>query len=219
MLGVGSGAALASTVVDVTTEIISQLFFTLLGLVILVWQKPGEAIAWWALSGLVIATVAVAGFIAAQRKGLFRFLQALPDRLGLTAPWSADDESQSIHAGIEAIYRDPRRPVASTALHFAAWIVGTGEAWVALSFMGHPLPFGDVVVIESLVLALRTAAFVVPWAAGVQEGGYIAVGALFGLSPEVALGLSLLKRARELLTGVPCLLMWQAIETRRLLRR
>jgi hypothetical protein len=30
--------------------------------------------------------------------------------------------------------------------------------------------------------------------------------------------LSLLKRARELLTGVPTLLMWQAIEARRLLR-
>jgi putative membrane protein len=218
MHGVGSGAAIASVVVDLTTEIISQLFFPLLGLIILVWQKPGGAIAWTALCGLAVATLAMAGFIAAQRKGLFRILQALPDKLGLTSPWSAD-ESQGIHAGIEAIYRDPRRPVLSTGLHFAAWIVGSGEAWVALAFMGHPVPFSDVLVIESLVFALRTVAFVVPWGAGVQEGGYIAVGALFGLGPEVALGLSLLKRAREFLTGVPCLLVWQAIEARRLLRR
>jgi hypothetical protein len=28
----------------------------------------------------------------------------------------------------------------------------------------------------------------------------------------------LLKRAREVLTGVPCLLVWQALETRRLWR-
>ena len=65
---------------------------------------------------------------------------------------------------------------------------------------------------------LRTIAFIVPWAAGIQEGGYVAVGAIFGLTPEVALGLSLLKRARELLTGVPTLLVWQALEARRLLR-
>jgi putative membrane protein len=160
----------------------------------------------------------MAGFITAQRNGLFRFLQSLPDRLGLTAPWNADDESQSIHAGIEEIYRTPRRPFTSTALHFVAWIVGAGEAWVALSFMGHPLEFSEVLAIESLIFAIRTIAFVVPWAAGVQEGGYITVGALFGLTPDVALGLSLLKRARELLTGVPCLLIWQILEARRLLQ-
>jgi hypothetical protein len=52
----------------------------------------------------------------------------------------------------------------------------------------------------------------------VQEGGYLALGALFGLDPDIALGLSLLKRAREVLTGVPCLLAWQVLETRRLWR-
>ena len=36
-----------------------------------------------------------------------------------------------------------------------------------------------------------------------------------GSDPDIALGLSLLKRAREVLTGVPCLLVWQALETRR----
>jgi putative membrane protein len=160
----------------------------------------------------------MAGFVIAQRSGLFQVLQSLPDRLGLTAPWNTDDQSQNIHAGIEDIYREPRRPIVSTLWHFAAWIVGAAEAWVALKFMGYPLGFGEVLVIESLVFALRTIAFIVPWAAGVQEGGYIAVGAIFGLTPEVALGLSLLKRARELLTGVPTLLAWQAVEARRLMR-
>jgi len=216
--GMKSGAAIATTVIDVTMEIVSQLFFTLLGLGFLAWIRPGEPLAWWALAGLAISAVAMAGFVAAQRSGLFQFLQSLPDKLGLTAPWSADDQSQNIHAAMEDIYRQPSRPIVSTILHFVAWIVGAAEAWVALTFMGHPLGFGEILVIESLVFALRTIAFIVPWAAGVQEGGYIAVGALFGLTPEVALGLSLLKRARELLTGVPVLLVWQAIEARRLLR-
>ena len=216
--GMKSGAAIASTVIDVTMEIVSQLFFTLLGLGFLAWIRPGEPLAWWALAGLAISAVAMAGFVAAQRSGLFQFLQSLPDKLGLTAPWSADDQSQNIHAAMEDIYQQPSRPIISTILHLVAWIVGAAEAWIALKFMGHPLGFGEILVIESLVFALRTIAFIVPWAAGVQEGGYIAVGAMFGLTPEVALGLSLLKRARELLTGVPVLLVWQAIEARRLLR-
>ncbi|WP_325455789.1 lysylphosphatidylglycerol synthase domain-containing protein [Hyphomicrobium sp.] len=218
VFGMSFGAAIATTVVDVTMEIVSQLFFTLLGLAILVKEQPNTPLAWWALAGLVIGAAAMAAFIVAQRSGLFRFLQSLPDRLGLTAPWNTEDGSHSIHAGIEDIYRAPRRPIACAALHLIAWIVGAGEAWIALSFMGHPLDFGDVLAIESLIFALRTIAFVVPWAAGIQEGGYVAVGALFGLTPDVALGLSLLKRARELLTGVPTLLIWQALEARRLLQ-
>ncbi|MBA2125473.1 hypothetical protein DLM45_04440 [Hyphomicrobium methylovorum] len=218
--GIRSGPAIASTVVDLTLETISQLFFTLLGLVILAWQRPDEALAGWALLGVVLSALAMAGFVAAQRMGLFRVLQSLPERLGLTASWNTDSgTAQSLHDSIEDIYRDPRRLALSTLLHFAAWIVGAAEAWVALWFMGHPLSFGDILVIESLIYAIRSVAFAVPWAAGVQEGGYVAFGALFGLGPEVALGLSLLKRAREVLVSIPILLVWQAIEARRLLAK
>lgn len=217
IFGLSPGTAGASTIVDLTMEIVSLIFFALLGLAILSWQRPGESIAWWSLGALAVSAVAMVGFIAAQRGGLFRFLESMADRLGLTAPWSEPEQSRSIHAGINDIYSATRRPIGSGALHFLAWIVGSGEAWLALSFMGHPLSFSDVIVIESLLLSLRMAVFV-PWAAGVQEGGYLALGALFGLDPDIALGLSLLKRAREVLTGVPCLLVWQALETRRLWR-
>jgi hypothetical protein len=81
--------------------------------------------------------------------------------------------------------------------------------------MGHPLGFTGALALESLVLALRTAAFVVPGAAGVQEGGYLVLGAVFGLPPEVALALAVLKRARELVMGLPALLLWQWVEARR----
>jgi len=78
--------------------------------------------------------------------------------------------------------------------------------------MGNPVSFADALVIESMVYALRTGAFIVPWAVGVQEGGYILAGALFGLPPQLALGLSLLKRAREIVTGAPVLIIWQCLE-------
>jgi hypothetical protein len=40
----------------------------------------------------------------------------------------------------------------------------------------------------------------------VQEGGYLLLAPLAGLPPDAALALSLAKRARELLLGVPGLL-------------
>ena len=67
--------------------------------------------------------------------------------------------------------------------------------------------------------AARSIAFAVPNAVGVQEGAYILLGASFGLTPETALALSLLKRARDLTIGVPALVAWQLLESGRLWRR
>ncbi len=67
-------------------------------------------------------------------------------------------------------------------------------------------------MLNSLAVALRSAAFVVPGGLGVQEGGYVAVGALLGLPPDVMLAVSLATRLGELIEGLPGLLAWQYIE-------
>jgi hypothetical protein len=71
--------------------------------------------------------------------------------------------------------------------------------------------------VESLVYVVRTITFFVPMGFGAIEGGYVAVGALFGLSPEFALALSLIKRVRDIAIGLPALALWQVMEGRRLL--
>ena len=107
----------------------------------------------------------------------------------------------------------------SVALHLACWIESAAEIWLALRFIGVPLGFGAVMVIESLLYAVRSVAFAVPNAVGVQEGAYILLGASFGLTPEIGLALSLLKRAREAVIGLPALGAWQLIESGRLYGR
>jgi hypothetical protein len=57
--------------------------------------------------------------------------------------------------------------------------------------------------LESLGQAIRGAAFAVPGALGVQEGGYLLLAPLAGLPPDMALALSLAKRAREIILGLP----------------
>jgi len=208
--------ASATTIVDLTMEIVSQLLFTLLGLTLLLVQRPGAGGEWWPTGGLAVATLAVIGFIFAQRSGLFRFLQKLPALLGLQQPYESLAEIGRIDAAIQEIYRHPARLAGCIVLHLAGWIAGTAETWIGLWLMGYPLSFADCLVIESLVSALRTVAFFVPWSAGVQESGYVMLGALFGLPPEASLALALLKRARDVVIGLPALLIWQANESRRL---
>ena len=93
-----------------------------------------------------------------------------------------------------------------------AWALGAAEIWLALYFMDIPVTIADALLLESLILAVRAAAFFVPGAVGVQEGAFVLLGAAIGLSPEVALALSLIKRVRELVIGVPALLAWQVAE-------
>jgi putative membrane protein len=213
--GLRVNVAAATTIVDMTTEMLSQLIYTFLGLAFLFAYHPDQAAAWWAAAGLTVATIAVVGFLIAQRNGLILFLETLPAKLGFTKAWENLSDTESIHSAIQTIYRDREAVLASVGLHVLGWFAGAAETWVALYFMGHQLSVGDVLALESLVFAIRTVAFVVPWAAGVQEGGYVVIGALFGLSPDVALALSLLKRAKEIIAGAPGLLAWNISEGKR----
>src|SRR5207249_1596875 len=125
----------------------------------------------------------------------------------------------ALHTAIAGIYDRRAGLCTSWGLHFVCWIAATAEAWIALKFAGAPLGFGTVLVIEGLVYAIRSVAFAVPNAIGVQEGAYIILGEGFGLIPEMALALSLLKRARDLVIGLPALAVWQLLESGRLWRR
>ena len=95
-------------------------------------------------------------------------------------------------------------------------MIGSAEVYTALAFMGRPVDWAEALLIESLVHAVRGAAFAVPGALGAQEGGLIVVCALFGIPPDQALALSLVKRAADLALGLPGLLAWQIAEGRRL---
>ena len=118
---------------------------------------------------------------------------------------------------MQAIYRDGRRILAGAVLHMAVWFVGIAEIWLALRFMGHPVGLVEALVLESLSHAVRSAAFPIPGGLGAQEGGFVVLSGLFGFGPEIALALSLVKRVPDLVLGLPGLLAWQALESRRLL--
>ena len=82
-------------------------------------------------------------------------------------------------------------------------MVGTGEVWLALRFLGNPVGWIDALLLESVGQAIRGAAFMIPGSLGAQEGGYLLIAPLVGLPPEAGLALSLAKRARELALGLP----------------
>jgi putative membrane protein len=216
--GVSGIAAAATTIVDVTLEFLAQLAYTALALLLLLALAPDNRIAAAVAVGLAVAGLLATGFLVAQRRGLGRV-----DRIARAVGQGWADRTAAgaaaMHAAIGDAYRAHRRLAASFTLHLCCWIASTSEAWLALRLAGAPLGFGRTLVIEGLLYAVRSVAFAVPNAVGVQEAAYVVLGAGFGVTPDVALALSLIKRGRDLLIGLPALAAWQHAESVRFWRR
>jgi len=218
LTGVPGTSAAASTIVDVSLEFIAQIAFTGLALAWLIRLWPEAPVALPVATGLAAAAILAAGLLVAQRRG-FGSIDRVAGILGRDWLEKTAIGAAALHATIGEIYRRRSRLCASFILHLVCWIAATVEIWLALRLAGTPLDFGVVLVIEGLLYAVRSVAFAIPNAVGVQEGAYIMLGASFGLTPDMALALSLLKRARDLALGLPVLGVCQLLEGRRLWRR
>lgn len=218
MRGVPANVATASVVVDITYEFVTQFLFTVMGLLVYVASGRESRFDTWIGLGIIAGLPMVLALVAAQRRGAFHQVERFMNWLATHLPLGLG-KMEGLHDSIQRLYSEPRRILAGCAWHMLSWIAGAVEIWLILHFVGAPLGLAEAFVLESLGQAIRTAAFIVPGAFGVQEGGYLLLGSLFGLAPEVGLGISLAKRVREYSLGILGLLAWQVIEGRRLLGR
>jgi putative membrane protein len=200
-------------------EVITQFFFSLIGVALLIAYHGYDGTVYWLIVGAAMAAPALVGFVLAQRWGMFRLVERALERLAAWLGLASLGAMAGLHDTIRTLHRNHRNLGMSFLWHLASWIIGASEIWLALHLLGSPAGFGEALILESLVQAVRSAAFVVPGGLGVQEGGYILLGGLLGLSPEFCLSLALIKRVRELLVGLPGLIAWQVAEGRLLLRQ
>ena len=216
--GVATAVAFASTVVDVTTELVAQIVFVAIGLGILSVHAPRTSLA-ASLStalevGLAVAVLACGVFLALQRHSLW-----LTGKLATRVLRGAGVAGAAVAASLNDIHRSPARIGLSGALHLAGWLASAVGTWIAFRLIGVRVDLLSVLAIESLISAARSAAVIVPNALGVQEAAYALLAPLFGVAAEFGLAVSLLKRARDIALGVPILLIWHAAEGRRALAK
>ena len=202
------GAAVLT--VSTTLQTVAQIMFALLGVALLgasAGHMSEHALGTSALVASGFLAVQIGGFYLLQRRGFFGKLLRLASRFAGKRDWSRwVSHAQAIDLAIQEIYGRAGRVALSFALSLVGWLVGAGEVYLILWFMGHPTSWLNALLLESLGQAIRGAAFAVPGALGVQEGGYLLLAPLAGLSFDAALALSLAKRGREILLGLPGLL-------------
>jgi putative membrane protein len=213
LAGVPGPLAAASIIVDLTLSVLTLIVFISLGLFILFGFR-GE---WPELNvfggGIAVGIICIGGFIVAQRTGwLARVLSSLSRVVAGGERGRLADTTAHFNAALSAIYGQRTAILRSGGWALAAWIAGAGEIWLAFRFLGVDAGWTEAFVLESLIQAIRNAAFMIPGALGIQEGGLILLGPLVGLPPTTGLLVSLLKRIRELVLGIPGLVAaWLAL--------
>jgi putative membrane protein len=213
--GVPGARGAASLIVDVLMQAATQFVFAALGIITLIAIGTDTTIAAAAAASLAVAAPLLAGFYVAQRRWGHRVLHAVLGRLSGDKSWRVLGKVDTVYRNLSEIYAGRSRLLASSVVHMAGWLVGVAEVLIVLRCMGLPATVGEALVIESLIQAVRGAAFAVPSALGAQEAGLILLCGLFQIPADQALALSFIKRAADLAIGVPGLVALQVLEGRR----
>ena len=209
--GITGTAAATSVIVEVLLFLFAQYLFLTLGVACLL-DTTGSIRATGALLIAVAAGLPVILLLMwLLRSGLFfRAIERMASRmLASNEPSSVMNRLARLDTAIRELTSAHGRLARAIVWQLAALTGGCSETWLALRWLGHPLSLAGALALESFTLAARSLIFVAPAGLGVQEAGLIGVGHALGLGSDVAMALSLAKRMREILFGLPALAAWQ----------
>ena len=205
----------AQVTVDVTIEAVTQIVFTVIGLIYLLAGGAGPELIRYTVAGLFLLVPGVAILIAIQRRGAFSFLTRVMTWFGGRWPAGSAEVMEALYAALQFTYCHPRALFRGCGFHLLSWFVGVFEVWLMAYYINQSIALDKALIIEALGQAIRSAAFFVPAAIGVQESGLLLITSQLGLVAGLGLSLSLVKRVREISLGLPALVVFYAIERRR----
>jgi putative membrane protein len=208
--GVGALRGALSMSVDLVMELWAKLPYFVAGLIALFAVAPGARLS-RAVPIALALTAAVVVVPIIFRGRLRGALEA--SATAISRRWPTLDSGDATETFFDRIFADRKRLFAAFGIHLACWFLGAAETWLIFALMGFRIGLVEALAIDSLVAGLRTFGFLVPAAAGVQEASYVVVCALFGLDAATAVAVSLARRARDIVLGVPTLAAWQYLET------
>ncbi|CAD6510003.1 lysylphosphatidylglycerol synthase domain-containing protein [Paraburkholderia sabiae] len=209
--GLRTSTAAASLVVDLQLTIISQFIFTMAAVGYLAvhgGSAVGHVIGVLSWSAALLVPVPIL-FALVQHANPFGFASRALGRLTSGKLDALVGPSVKTDQAIKAIWRRRGVIVRYLFLWQPLQCAATAfELWIALYFLRSDTSYSVVLVIEILIQAVSSAAFVVPGALGVQEGAFVVIGGWFGIEPATSLALAGARRIRDLMFYIPGLVAW-----------
>jgi putative membrane protein len=213
--GIAAAPAAATVATEVVLTMAALYVFTAVGLFLLTELGASEQTYRHVLVALVLSLpIPVSTALLLRNGSVFKriegFLRPMVGESALSGGAAALDHE------LRACFSRGWTLIFAGTLHLGAFLSASFEVWFALRLFGHPVDAPAAVMLESMTQAMRHLAFLVPAGLGVQEAGFVLFGHALGISGELALAVSMAKRMREVLCGVPALISWQLREASRL---
>ncbi len=212
--------ASASVMVDKAVQALALVPWAIIGTcLMLLLAIDNKLVIYIALSTFILSLNVIV-FMFLQRKGMFGFTAKLIGKFNASDRWGRiTDNAHQVDNVVRDLYSDKKRFGLSFFWRTVGLILSTAEVWLACYLLGYPISIIEAIMLKSLTQIITDIAFVIPNGYGVQEGGFILIGSLIGLTPDLALAVSIAIRIRELLFDLPGLLMWNHIEVKYLLQK
>ncbi len=218
--GRGGVDASASVLVDKTVQALALVPWAIIGTALLVYLAIDNELAMLIMLGTFLLGLGIVGFVIVQRAGLFGFITRFIGKFHTSDGWGKiTNNAHEVDLLVKEIYSNKKRFLASILWRTIGLIWQTSEVWLACYLLGHPIGLIEALMLKSLTSIMTDIAFIIPNGYGIQEGGYLMLGAFIGLSPELSLAISLATRIRELIVDLPGLLYWHHIEAKYLLNK
>lgn len=207
-----SAETIAATTVDKTLQAIALLLWGLVGTAFLAFLFGETSVVTGILIGAGFLVLGIAGFIAIQIKGRIPLMAERSIGQRGSFGGAVAQGAEAVRPAIHEIYASPARLLTAIAWQVGDRMFLAGEVVLVSYLMGAPVGIVEAVILKSVIGALRGVSFAIPAGLGVQEGGYVAIGALIGYPPDLMIAVSLATRLREILPSLPFLFLWQAVE-------
>ncbi len=211
-------AATASVFVDKTVQALAVAAWAFIGALLLISLAIDDELAIAALAGALTLVAAIFGFIFVQRAGIAGFMTRFMGKFVASDSWAEiTTNAEAVDRVVLQLYTRARILFWSILWRTFGLVLQTTEVWFACYLLGQPITVVEALMLKSLTSTLSDIAFFIPNAYGIQEGSYVVLGALLGLTPDFSLAVSLATRLRELIVDLPGLLVWQKIEAGQLI--
>ena len=200
--GIDLKASSASLVIAKTVNMIALIVFLIAGFLLVQSMNTfPEALKTMAGLGLTLLVLGTTTLFLLQKlrltSRLAHYLAKKNQRLWVHRTLINLDEVDRIFV---KFYQDRRTSfICALALAFINWLLGMIEIYVVMLFLGYPVDWSVAWVIEAATQMVRTAAFFIPAAIGVQEGTFLIICGLFTGSPDIGVAAALIRRAREII--------------------
>ncbi len=205
---------MASQVIARTTLLIALILFLLIG-TFLIFDASfvSDTFKQVSLVGLIVFSTLILLFFLFQVTGCLNQITSWISRFPVSEPIKPQlEQSQVLSDFMADYYKDhPMRFIRSALWGLSGWLIGIGELYATLYFLGYQPDFKDLWIIESLIQLVRVGSFFIPLSLGAQEGGLVLIFVSMGMTADLGLTVSFVRRLKELLwVGLGLQMSWSS---------